>query len=281
MEMQRTWLMRRINLVGFVLVLTAALVTRLWFELRVTINRIDIPIAAADSVSALPLRVAVLGDLHVGHGVTDLEVLQRVLDSVVAERPDIILFVGDYTANIREGIDHLRQSVVAMIKDVSVHAPTYAVLGNYETWTGRQEWLEAFRRAGVVALENEIMTTVVGDARVCVRGLGDYYTGRLRWVDWPESCAENVKITLTHDPAGAFLRASEGVVFAGHTHCGQVRLPFVGALWVPTSAPNDAICGLYQDADRTLYVTSGVGTSILPLRLGAPSAWDIVELKKR
>lgn len=281
MKNQRTWLRRRINLVGLALVLTAGLATRLWFELRVTVNRIGIPIAVADSVSGLPLRVAVLGDFHVGHGVVDLEVLQRVLDSVVAERPDLILFVGDYTADIGEGIDQLRQSVVAMIKDVSVHAPTYAVLGNYETWTGRQEWLNAFRRAGVVALENEIRTPVVGDARVCVRGLGDYYTGRLRWVDWPESCADNVKITLTHDPAGAFLRASEGVVFAGHTHCGQVRLPFVGGLWVPTSAPSDATCGLYQDADRTLYVTSGVGTSILPLRFGAPSAWDIVEIKKK
>lgn len=48
-----------------------------------------------------------------------------------------------------------------------VHAPTYAVLGNYETWTGMQEWLEAFRRAGVVALENEIVTTAVGNARAC------------------------------------------------------------------------------------------------------------------
>lgn len=275
--MRRAWLL----LIGLALALTAAMATRLWFELQFSINRIEVPIAAADSAGALPLRVAVLGDLHVGHGVMDLENLRRVLDSVAAERPDIILFLGDYTADIREGIDQLRGSIVAMIKDVSVHAPTYAVLGNYETITGRQEWLEAFRRVGVVALENEISVTVIGDDRVCVRGLGDYYTNRLRWVDWPIACVDNVKITLTHDPGGAFLRASEGVVFAGHTHCGQVRLPFVGALWVPTSAPRDATCGLYQDADRTLYVTPGVGTSILPLRLGAPSAWDIVTLRKK
>ena len=277
--------MRRAHTIGLVLVLvlvlSAALATRIWFELQVSITRIDIPIEVAASVSGLPLRVAVLGDLHVGHGAVDVEVLQRVFDSVVAERPDIILLVGDYTANIGEGIDQLRQSVVALIKDVSAHAPTYAVLGNYETWTDRGAWLEAFRRARVVALENEIIATVVGDARICIRGLGDYYTDRLRWVEWPESCTDKVKITLTHDPAGAFVRPSDGVIFAGHTHCGQIRLPFIGAIWVPTSAPRDASCGLYRDADRTLYVTSGVGTSILPLRLGAPSAWDLVTLKKR
>ncbi len=275
--------MRRAHTIGLVLVLvlSAALATRIWFELQVSITRIDIPIEVAASVSGLPLRVAVLGDLHVGHGAVDVEVLQRVFDSVVAERPDIILLVGDYTANIGEGIDQLRQSVVALIKDVSAHAPTYAVLGNYETWTDRGAWLEAFQHARVGVLENEIIATVVGDARVCIRGLGDYYTDRLRWVEWPESCTDKVKITLTHDPAGAFVRPSDGVIFAGHTHCGQIRLPFIGAMWVPTSAPRDASCGLYRDADRTLYVTSGVGTSILPLRLGAPSAWDLVTLKKR
>ena len=260
--------------------LTAILAAQVWSELQVSVNRIDIPIAAVDSVSALPLRVAVLGDLHVGHGVMDLKALERALESVAAERPDIILFVGDYTTDTQDEIDQLRQSVVAMIKKTSVQAPTYVVLGNYETWTGRQEWLEAFRRADVVALENEITITTIGDAEVCVRGLGDYYTDQLRWVDWPDSCADNVKITLTHDPAGAFLRGSEGLFFAGHTHCGQVRLPLVGPLWVPTSAPAEATCGLYQDADRTLFVTSGVGTSILPLRLGAPSAWDIVVLRR-
>ena len=279
--MQRRWRPLRVGLIGLAIVLTAALAARVWSELRFTVNRIDISIAAADSVSALPLRIAVLGDLHIGHGAVDLEVFGRVLDSVVAERPDIILFVGDYTADIRVGMDQLRQSVVAMIKNVSAHAPTYAVLGNYETWTGRRNWLEAFQRAGVIALENEIAAVAVGGDLVCVRGLGDYYTDRLRWVDWPKSCSDRVKITLTHDPAGAFLRASEGVVFAGHTHCGQVRLPFVGALWVPSSAPKEATCGLYRDAHRTLYVTSGVGTSVLPLRLGAPSAWDIVVLKRK
>ena len=189
--MQRTWPLLRIGLVGLAVVLAGALAARLWLELQVAVHRVDIPIAVADSANGLPLRVAVLGDLHVGHGVTDLGDLRRVLHSVVAEHPDLILFVGDYTADIREGIEHLRQSIVSMIKDVSLHAPTYVVLGNYETRTGRQEWLEAFRRAGVVALENAVATVAVGGGQICVRGLGDYYTGRLRWVDWPE--AETVR----------------------------------------------------------------------------------------
>ena len=70
----------------------------------------------------------------------------------------------------------------------------------------------------------------------------------------------------------------EGLVIAGHTHCGQVSLPLIGAIWVPSIAPRNATCGLYQDENITLYVTSGVGTSILPIRYGAQSHWDFINL---
>jgi len=55
-------------------------------------------------------------------------------------------------------------------------------------------------------------------------------------------------------------------------------LPFVGPLWVPTDAPSFAHCGLHEGGDITLFVTSGVGTSILPIRFGAPSQWDRLEV---
>ena len=86
------------------------------------------------------------------------------------------------------------------------------------------------------------------------------------------------KLTITHDPAGAFDRRMEGLVIAGHTHCGQVSLPFIGPLWVPTDAPSFAHCGLYEGGDITVFVTSGVGTAILPLRYGAQSQWDLITL---
>ena len=71
----------------------------------------------------------------------------------------------------------------------------------------------------------------------------------------------------------------KGLVIAGHTHCGQVSIPFIGPLWVPSSAPSEGHCGLYIDSERTLFVTSGVGTSILPLRYGAQSQWDLINIQ--
>lgn len=264
-------------IIGLLLVLVGLLVSRVWIDLQFSMSRADISITSEGLRRGLPMHIAVLGDLHVGHGVMDLDALQRLFDAVIAEGPDVILLVGDYVGTGEE-IDQLRSGIVASIRDVSVRIPTYVVLGNYDNSTDAEAWLDTFRRAGVIALENEVIITNIGVARVCVRGLGDYYSGRFLWVDWPESCTGRIRITLTHDPAGAFIRPMEGVTFAGHTHCGQIRFPVVGALWMPTTAPRAATCGLYRDSDRTLYVTSGVGTSILPLRFGAPSTWDMITL---
>jgi len=108
--------------------------------------------------------------------------------------------------------------------------------------------------------------------------LGDYRSHRFKFVDYPAECQNLPKITLTHDPQGAFEPGVGGLIFAGHTHCGQVSFPIIGPLKVPTKAPRTAICGLYRDNKRTLFVTSGVGTSIIPIRYGAQSQWDLIDL---
>lgn len=114
-----------------------------------------------------------------------------------------------------------------------------------------------------------------------MRGFGDACTGRFRYVGFPDTCAGLPTVSITHDPAGAFRGGVRGLVIAGHTHCGQIRLPLIGAPWVPSEAPKDAWCGLYADNERTVYVTSGVGTSVVPFRLGAPARWDLIDLRFR
>ena len=85
---------------------------------------------------------------------------------------------------------------------------------------------------------------------------------------------EHPKLTITHDPAGAFDHRIKGLV----THWGQVSLPFIGPLWVPTDAPSFAHCGLCE-GDITVFTTSGVGVAILPIRYRAQSQWDFISLR--
>lgn len=74
----------------------------------------------------------------------------------------------------------------------------------------------------------------------------------------------------------------KGLVMASHTHCRQVSLPFIGPLGVPNQVPSFAHSDLYEGGNVTVCVTSGVGASILPLRIGTRSQWDftILEVKQ-
>lgn len=242
-------------------------------------ERNDVSISVNDlDVKPTSLSVAVIGDTHLPEGPEPLSTFRELLLEVKASGPDLIVFVGDYIFD--PSSKHLpaqRENIINAMKLVDP-VPRAVVLGNYESWSNAEDWLSEFERLGVDVMENE--TTVLGTEKgpVCVRGLGDKFTSRFGYVDYPAECKSMPKLTITHDPAGAFDRRVKGLVIAGHTHCGQVSLPFIGPLWVPTDAPSDAHCGLYSDQVRALFVTSGIGTAMLPLRYGTQSQWDMLKL---
>jgi len=227
------------------------------------------------SVGSSSLSVAVVGDVHLPEGSKHLDEFKKLVLEIKSTQPDLVVFVGDYTSDPKatDDMSSHRKNIINIMKLIDP-LPRAVVLGNYESWSDAEEWISEFNRLGVDIMENQtsLIQTVKGN--VCIRGLGDKFTNRYNYVDYPEECENIPKFTITHDPAGAFNAQIKGLVIAGHTHCGQISLPYFGPLWVPTDAPSDAHCGLYEDNQRTVFVTSGVGTTILPLRFGAQSQWD-------
>ena len=244
-------------------------------------ERNDVSIAISDpNVVPISLSIAVIGDTHLPEGHEPLTAFHELLLEVKAAEPDLVLFVGDYIEEPDgEQLSAHRENIIEAMKLVDP-VPRAVVLGNYETWSNADDWLSEFERLGVRAMENEVTVVETVKGPICIRGLGDKFTDRFRYIGYPATCDELPKITITHDPAGAFDHRVRGLVLAGHTHCGQISLPFIGPLWVPTDAPDNAHCGLYRDEYRTLFVTSGVGAAILPIRYGAPSQWDLITLKQ-
>jgi predicted MPP superfamily phosphohydrolase len=243
-------------------------------------ERNDVSISINDpDVAPTTLSIAVIGDAHLPEGLEPLAAFSELLLEVKAAKPDLVLLVGDYIFDPKsEQLSAHREKIINVMKLVDP-IPRAVVLGNYESWSNAEDWLSEFERLGVDAMENEVTVLKTKKGPVCVRGLGDKFTSRFGYVDYPATCNSKPKLTITHDPAGAFDRRVQGLVIAGHTHCGQVSLPIIGPLWVPTDAPSPAHCGLYEGGNITVFVTSGVGTSILPLRYGAQSHWDFITFK--
>lgn len=215
-----------------------------------------------DSESHETLRVALLSDLHVKNSPDAIAELTELWSGVIEQTPDIILLGGDY---IHDGASNQDLAsigpAIANIFRASDDIPVVAVLGNHDHWSGAESWTEYLSEAGVIVLENEMV--VLDAVGTCIRGFGDAFTDHFEYVDFPTACADRLKITLTHDPAGAFNPKVGGLVLAGHTHCGQISIPLLGPLYVPTQAPREAYCGLYKDKQRQVFVSSGIGTSVI------------------
>ena len=242
-------------------------------------ERNDVSISIKDpNVTPTSLSIAVIGDPHVPEGPEPLAAFRELLLEVKAAKPDLVLLVGDYIFDPKsEQLSVHREEIINAMKLVDP-IPRAVVLGNYESWSDADSWLAEFERLGVDVMENEVTVLETAEGPVCVRGLGDKFTSRFGYVDYPVDCKSMPKLTITHDPAAAFDLQGSGLWFAGHTHCGQITLPMINPIWVPSTAPKQARCGLYEDESKAVFVSSGIGNSIMPIRFYAPSQVEIVKI---
>ena len=266
-------------LLVILLILVSSVILSLKNTLKTNVIDIEISISTQQEFGSFSgISVALVSDLHLRNSSTALDRWQQLIHSINNSAADYVLLAGDYIANI-SGVSVAREIQESFIDSLAAIEKPYAlVLGNYETWTDRQSWLDAFASQGMPALENQTIV-LQGNKPICVIGIGDAYTGYDKNVNVPPDCSQYPIIQLTHDPAAAFKRNSSGIWLAGHTHCGQVRLPLLGPLWVPSQAPKESHCGLYVDEVKKVFVSSGVGNSVLPLRFLAQSQVEIVKFQ--
>ena len=188
----------------------------------------------------------------------------------------MILLAGDFTGEDAAETAVFRSELIAAIKPLAAIAPTYTVLGNHEWWTA-PDWYQTLSSAGISVIEGRQESISFKQGKVCLRGLGDAYTGHYKRIPFEPSCF-GIPINLTHDPYAIELDDQSGLYLAGHTHCGQVRLPLIGAPWAPTQASEEYQCGVGHSEDKAWLVTAGLGTSVLNLRFGTTPSIELITL---
>ena len=133
-----------------------------------------------------PVRLAVLSDIHVKDDPHSYKMLEGIVDQILGSNPDFVLLLGDYTHSSvsSSSLPKHRRAMAGHLSRLAKHQ-TLAVLGNHETWTNPEAWKEALSSAGLSVLENAVLQLDSNAGEVCFRGLGDFYTGRFRYVDFP------------------------------------------------------------------------------------------------
>lgn len=269
------------RLLGVLAVLTLGIVWSVGIEPRWVAQR-----TLAHSVKAWQgpagLKVAVASDWHFTKRpwwrVMTVERAGRIVEEINAAAPDVVLLPGDLIADrdyLPEHAPTAEDEIAAVLGRLKAPLGVYAVLGNHDWWHDGEKFTQALRRHGIQVLENEAVP-LKGTA-LWVAGIGDDSTGHSQ----PRKAVAKLPagaqtLLLMHDPASFVdLPPVQGLVVAAHTHGGQVYLPWVGAPIVPGAAPRQWAYGWVEYAGNRMYVTSGLGVSIFPVRFNMRPEWAL------
>lgn len=221
-----------------------------------------------------PLRVAVLTDLHVGSPFNGLAKLRATVARTNEAKPDLICILGDL---VIQGVGGGRfvppEAIAAELAGLKAPAGVVGVLGNHDGWLDHDRVQRAVERVGVRIVEDTAVRLESPAGPIWIAGVSDMYTrphdlqAALRAVG-PDAAP---LLLLTHNPdIFPDVPARVTITLAGHTHGGQVRLPLVGSLIVPSRFGARYAAGHVVEGGRHLFVATGVGTSILPVRFRVP-----------
>ena len=232
-------------------------------------------------------RIAQISDLHNAEfGKNNAELLKLLSES----RPDIIVITGDLI-----DANHTDVGIALGFAQESVRiAPTYYVTGNHEAASPQYDTLKAgLEEEGVIVLEDEAISLERGGETISLIGLADpdFTVKGEMFGEAPVMVSAKLKnlndgegkytIMLSHrsELFETYVNCGIDLVFAGHAHGGQFRLPFIGGV----IAPNQGLfpkydAGLYTDGGTNMVVSRGIGNSIIPLRFNNRPEIVLVEL---
>jgi len=226
------------------------------------------------------LKIAFLSDIHYGGGggVGSALVL-RSIEMAQAERPDVFCFGGDLITGWGERGS--LADLVSMVRDVTAPLGAYAVLGNHEFNWGERDVMREFDRTGVRLLRNETIFLERGPGRIPLTGLDNMFNLTWREVRRQMESLEDHPgaIVLEHTPdlAPMLPDSFHGTLLAGHTHGGQIILPFVRQAMTASRFGLKYVAGLYPAGRGAMYITRGVGAVLVPMRIGCPPEVTIIE----
>lgn len=254
---------------------------------RLVVNRYEIKIDGWNPAFD-GFRVALISDIHAGsHCITE-EKLRKIVELTNAENVDAIFLLGDYVSQVRTN-EPMTQRPLRMEPEVLADALSglrarygvFAVLGNHDQWSDPQKIEHELTRVGYSVLNGKLAEIKLPDgANLRVLGLTDHMTIGI-WKNYSIiaqrlTAATEGKgdlIVLQHSPDALPVITGElaisrdtKIMFTGHTHGGQVWLPVIGAPVVPSMLGQKFARGFVKDSGINVFVTSGVGTSILPIR---------------
>jgi len=248
------------------------------------------------------LRIAMIADIHGGsNGVTE----QKIRDVVARcneQDPDVVVLLGDYVSQVggsaplnerplRMPVDTIAKNLAGLRSKYGV----FAVLGNHDGWYGDDNIAAALAADGYRVLQNEVAYVEKDGQRVRIYGMKDHLSLTRGWENTSADARNYLKptghddlIVLQHGPdilpvisAEYSISPEMRLILAAHTHGGQVWFPILGRPIIPSGYGQKYAYGHIVDKGMDMFVTSGIGTSVLPFRFMVPPEIAIVTIRSK
>jgi predicted MPP superfamily phosphohydrolase len=215
----------------------------------------------------------VLSDIHAGGSFIDDRKLRLIVERTNELNPDMIVLAGDYMSGNGWTSQRVEPAVFsAILKDFRAPLGVYSVLGNHDWWYNGVKVKDGLEANGIKVIDDHAVEIKTRNTSFWLVGLADLWT-RPQKIDQTlaKVHGEQPIIGLTHNP-DIFPRLSQRVslLVAGHTHGGQVRFPIIGTVIQPSDYGQRYVRGHVVENNHHLFVTTGIGTSIIPVRFLVP-----------
>jgi predicted MPP superfamily phosphohydrolase len=230
------------------------------------------------------LSITLLGDIQVDR-YTQQTKIDKLLDAVNQKPTDILLFAGDL---VTYGQRYINQGLDLMCH-LSAEQARIACLGDHDYWANPTKIEQGFTRCGWDFLMNSYQIINFNNKRILITGLTNIYSKRLSG-SVLKSLLQNgpdadLKLLLVHQPSPEIIEAAArygyDIVFAGHTHGGQIRFHPFGIEITPSMFETHFYSGIYVYKNLKVVVTNGVGLTFAPIRYAAPAEVTVVYLNKK
>lgn len=234
------------------------------------------------------LKIIAISDLHGGSEFINEAKIRKVVELANEQNADLIVLLGDYVSQKGGATKPLKmpiETIAENLQGLKAKFGVFAVLGNHDGWYSDAFVGSALKRIGYQVLENEVVTIEKNGQKLRILGLKDHLT-ITKWETFQQDAKTSLAkiedkgdlIVLEHSP-DVFpvinndkfqLSKDFKLMLAGHTHGGQVWFPILGTPVVPSSYGQKYSYGEIIERGVHLFVTTGIGTSIGPIRFMIP-----------
>ena len=266
---------------------------------KLVINAQELPVRSLDPAFD-GLKIAAIGDIHGGSNYVTEDRIREVVRLTNEQQPDLIVLLGDYvtqgyslgSTGGKRKLKMPMETIADALSGLRARFGVYAVLGNHDGWYNDDIIAREMKRAGITVLQNEVVTINVNGKDLRLLGLKDHLELAPRWTQVSADTkpliagGEGQIILLEHSPdilptvtGDLSISPDLRLILAAHTHGGQVWLPIIGAPIVASSYGQKYRAGHIRENGVDMFVTTGIGTSVLPFRFLVPPEIAVLTLR--